>query len=84
MTRGPGKDPQYPDTGCPGGCDASLTCPLPRCVYDAPMPSVRHRRAMRDARIVMRRSEGVTVAKIAAGLRVCARTVHRVLERKNR
>ncbi len=84
MTRGPWKDPQYPDTGCPGGCDASLSCPRPRCVYDDPGWRTRDKRALRDAAIVWRHARGGRAVEIAAEFKVCDRTVYRALEKNRR
>ena len=70
---------RFPDTGCPGGCDLSLECPLPVCVYDDPGGRKRARRAVRDRQIVHRREQGELIEEIAAAFGVSKRTVHRVL-----
>ena len=49
----------YRDTGCPGGCDKSLECPLPKCLEDQ-----NRINELRDAEITTRRMAGVPVADL--------------------
>ena len=71
--------PDYPDTGCPGGCDVSLACPFPICVYDRPGWLRRQRQAVRDRQIVHRRGQGQSAEEVAAAFDVSKRTVSRVM-----
>lgn len=65
---------RFPDTGCPGGCDLSLECPRPICIYDDPDWS-----RVRDRQIVRLRGSGWTYARVAAAFSVSERTAERVL-----
>ena len=49
----------YRDTGCPGGCEKSLTCPFPKCIEE----QIRQNE-LRDAEIMARRMAGVPVADL--------------------
>ena len=70
---------RYPDTGCPGGCDISLKCDLPLCIYDNPGWHERAIRAERNRNILRLRIIGQTALEIAANLGISSRTVYRVL-----
>ena len=71
---------RYTDTGCPGGCDASLRYPYPVCVYDVPRHGKWGKNAWRNMKIVARRAEGALQQEIAAEFGVARQTVSRVLK----
>jgi len=69
------------------GCDIHphcLSCPLPRCRYDAPGGLRALLNARRDRQIVEMRLKGVPVDDLAWRFGVSRRTVFRVLESRNR
>lgn len=70
---------RYTDTGCPGGCDASLRCPRSRCVYDAPREHKWGKNAWRDMEIVARRSDGLIHRDLAIEFGLSPRTIARIL-----
>ncbi len=68
------------------GCDIHphcLTCPLPRCRYDAPGGLRTLLNAYRDRRIIELRQGGIEVEELARRFSVSRRTVFRVLEKRN-
>ena len=67
------------------GCEASptcLTCPLPRCRYEARGGLREILNEPRDARLVQMHQNGISVNIIAAGANVSKRTVYRVISKK--
>jgi len=70
---------RYQDDGCHVHPHC-LTCPLPRCRYDAPGGLRALLNAHRDRQIVEMRRRGATVDALALRFGVSRRTVFRVLE----
>ena len=67
------------------GCEASptcLTCPLPRCRYEAKGGLREILNVPRDAHLVQMYQSGISVNIIAAGANVSKRTVYRVISKK--
>ncbi len=69
------------------GCDiypSCLSCPLPRCRYDAPGGIRALLGAHRDQIIVYMRGQGIGVDELARRFGVSRRTVFRALEKARR
>jgi hypothetical protein len=70
---------RYQDTGCQVW-HACLSCPLARCIYDAPSQALRVR--LRDAKIARLAGEGWTAAALADRYGMSIRQVYRILSRQ--
>ena len=71
----------YEDTGCEAS-DSCLDCPLPICRYDDPEWYLRHRRMVKDFKIVqIIEREHLTVEEAAERYGITVRTVFRIMQR---
>ena len=70
----------YRDTGCPGGCEKSLECPLPQCRYDDPCDFAG--KDLRNKEIRQERRSGARVVDLAVKWNLGKRTVHRIVNSK--
>lgn len=70
--------PWLPDTGCEYS-PSCLSCPLPACKYEMPLPRQEFmERAREIARV--RAAQGLTARQLAARFGVSVRSVHRALQ----
>lgn len=73
----------YQDEGC-RAYPSCLKCPLPRCIYDEPVP-VRHpERCQQEQEIARLYRSGVPALELAHRYKISERTVYRILRRRRR